>query len=295
MGAFSSWNILPSSANSGTPHALATLATVDLGCSKIDNRTITAIIQNAPRLRVINLKGVQAVNLDVLQCLAACSRVLESLDISGCWAISLEDVRSYVEMLNEKCAAGLKVLRLAGVGSRTEGAIPADLLVPVFDRLLNLETLSLQGCRHLLSPMVKVACDTLRSQSRVSAIRHLNLSGCTQLRADMFSALSGFLPELRYLELAAMPAMFQENSQSDRTAFNRFLETIPKLERLDIEETCGTCLDDSTLRILAKAPYLTHLQIGFASKITPGAMVDFIRSCPTLKVFEADVSLSCRS
>jgi F-box/leucine-rich repeat protein 2/20 len=140
--------------------------------------------------------------------------------------------------------------------------------------------------------MLISACEALQYESRTSTIRHLNLSGCTSLRADIFPVMSGLFPQLRYLELAGMPGMFQENSQSDRTAFNRFLETLPKLEKLDIEETCGTCLDDSTLRVLARAGNLTHLQIGFASKITPGAMIEFIRACPTLKVFEADVSFS---
>jgi F-box/leucine-rich repeat protein 2/20 len=269
---------------------MATLTTLDLRCSKLDSRAIIAIIQNAPRLRVINLKGVQSVTSGVLYRLAACSKDLESLDVSGCWNVSIDDVRSYVECLDHDVAARSKVLRLNGLHFRNEGLFPAPPLVPLFDILRNLETLSLQGCRQIPSIMLISASETLSSQSRKSTIRHLNLSRCTSLRADIFPAMSGLFPELRYLELAGMPGLFQENSQSDRTSFNRFLETLPNLEKLDIEETCGTCLDDSTLRILARAPNLTRLQIGFASKITPGAMINFIRDCPTLKVFEADVS-----
>ena len=291
MSAFSSWDILSSLANSGSPHATATLTTLDLRCSKLDSRAIVAIIQNAPRLRVINLKGVQSVTSNVLCHLATCCKDLDSLDLSGCWNVYIDDVRSYVGTLDEKAAAGFKVLRLNGLHSRNEGLIPTDLLNHSFDKLCNIETLTLQGCRQIPSNMLISACEALVSQTRKSTIRHLNLSGCISLRADIFPAMSGLFPELRYLELAGMPGLFQENSQSDRTAFNRFLETLPKLEKLDIEETCGTCLDDSTLRILARAPNLTQLQIGFASKITPGAMIDFIRDCPTLRVFEADVSL----
>jgi F-box/leucine-rich repeat protein 2/20 len=284
-------DILSSFTSSGSLHAMATLTILDLRCSKLETHAIISIIQNAPRLRVFNLKGVQSVASEALNNLATYSKDLESLDVSGCWNVCLEDVQSYIEYLDEKAAAGFKVLRLNGLHSRTEGLIPADSLDPFFDRLSNLETLSLQGCRHIPSAILITACERLRSQSRQSTIRHLNLSGCTALRADIFPAMSGLFPELRYLELAGMPGLFQENSQSDRTAFNRFIETLPKLEKLDIEETCGTCVDDSTLRILARAPNLTHLQIGFASKITPGAMIDFIRACPTLQVFEADVSL----
>jgi hypothetical protein len=291
MSAFSSSDILSSLANSGSPHAMATLTTLDLRCSKLDSRAIISIIQNAPRLQAINLKGVQSVTSDVLYHLATCCQDLDSLDISGCWNLCIEDIRSYVERLDDKAAAGFKVLRLAGLSFRTEGLIPPDSLNPLFDKSCNLETLSLQRCRQVSSTMLISACEALIYQLRTSTIRHLNLSGCTALRADILPAMSGLFPELRFLELAGMPGMFQENSQSDRTAFNRFLETLPKLEKLDMEETCGTCLDDTTLRILARAPHLTHLKIGFASKITPGAMIDFIRDCPTLKVFEADVSL----
>jgi F-box/leucine-rich repeat protein 2/20 len=290
MSAFSSSDILSSLANSGSPHAMATLTTFDLRCSKLDSRAIIAIIQNAPRLRAINLKGVQSVTSEVLYYMATCSKALESLDVSGCWNVSIDDIQSYVESLDEKAAPGFKILRLAGLTFRTEGLVPVDSLNPLFDILSSLETLSLQRCRQITSAMLITACEALSSQSRTSTIRHLNLSGCTGLRADIFPAMSGLFPELRYLEVAGMPGLFQENSQSDRTSFNRFLETLPNLEKLDIEETCGTCLDDSTLRIFARAPRLTHLQIGFASKITPGAMINFIRDCPTLKVFEADVS-----
>ena len=270
---------------------MTTLTTLDLRCSKLDSHAIIAIIQNAPRLRAINLKGVQSVTSGVLYQLATCCKDLESLDVSGCWNVSIDDVQSYVESLDDKAAPGFKILRLAGLTFRTEGLVPVDSLNPLFDIFSSLETLSLQRCRQITSAMLISACQALSSQSRTSTIRHLNLSGCTGLRADIFSAMSGLFPELRYLELAGMPGMFQENSPSDRTAFNRFLETLPKLEKLDVEETCGTCLDDSTLRILARASNLTHLQIGFASKITPGAMIGFIRDCPTLRVFEADVSL----
>jgi F-box/leucine-rich repeat protein 2/20 len=270
---------------------MATLTTLDLRCTKLDSRAIIAIIQNAPRLRGINLKGVQSVTSEILLHLATCCKDLEALNVSGCWNVSIDDVRSYVETLEEKAAAGFKVLRLAGLSFRTAGLIPADSLNPLFDIFSSLETLSLQRCRQITSAMLITACEALSSQSRISTIRHLNLSGCTGLRADIFPVMSGLFPELRYLELAGLPSLFQENSQSDRTAFNRFLETLPKLEKLDVEETCGTCLDDSTLRILARAPNVTHLQIGFASKITPGAMIEFIRDCTTLRVFEADVSL----
>jgi hypothetical protein len=271
---------------------MPTLTTLDLRCSSINSPAIVAIIQNAPRLRLINLKGVHAVNWDVLQSLATCSKALESLDVSGCRHVSLEDVRSFVDILDDDCAAGLRILRLAGVSVRTESSLSADLLAPIFERLRGLQTLSLQRCRQLSSKVLIDACQALRSTGLPSSIRHLNLSGCVSLRGDIFPAMTGLFPELRYLELAGMPHLFQENSQSDRTAFNRFLQSLPRLERLDIEETCGTCLDDSTLRVLAKVPQLSHLQIGFASKLTPEAMVDFIRDCPTLRTFDADVS--CR-
>lgn len=292
VGSLFSMDLLSTLAAPTWQPVMLTLTTLDLRCCKLDHRAITAIIQNAPRLRSINLKGAHAVNRDVLQCLATSTKVLEWLDLSGCWHIDLEDVQAFIEELDDERAGKLRTLRLAGIHSRSEESLPANVLVSICNRLSSLETLSLQGCRQLSSSVLIAAYEALRFRSRTSTIRHLNVTGCKRLRSDILPAMTGLFPELRYLEMGGMPAFFQENSQSDRTSFNRFLQSLPHLERLDIEETAGTCIDDSTLKILVTKPHLTHLQIGFASKITPEAMVNLIRGCQSLKVLEADVSRS---
>lgn len=292
MSALSSADILSALGHPGSPSAMANLTTLDLRCSNLENRAIIAIIQNAPRLRSINLTGVKSVDLETLQHLATCSRELNSLDLSGCRDVYINDVRSYIETLDEKAAAGFKALRLNGCHYRNGGRSEGDFtLNPFFDRLHNLEELSLQNFPILHSSALIRACEGLHNQSRTSTIRHLNLSRCMFLEADIFPAMSGLFPELRYLELAATWRSLHENSHSDRTAFNRFLETLPKLEKLDVEGLHGTCIDDSTLKILARAPNLTQLNIGFATNVTPGAMISLIRDCPKLRVLEADVSL----
>ena len=104
--------------------------------------------------------------------------------------------------------------------------------------------------------------------------------------------MTGLFPELRILELASIPRMFEGNSRLDKTVFNAFLSSLPLLEKLDLDETCGAGgFDDDTLQNLANASCLTHLNIGFAARVSPEAMVQFIRNRPTLRVFEADVSL----
>lgn len=104
--------------------------------------------------------------------------------------------------------------------------------------------------------------------------------------------MTGLFPELRILELASIPRMFEGNSRLDRIVFNALLSSLELLEKLDLDESCSAGgFDDGTLQILANASCLTHLNIGFAGRVSPEAMVQFIRNRTTLRVFEANVSL----
>jgi hypothetical protein len=287
---FSSLSILGSDGTS--PPVFSKLTHIDLrGCRTLDSIAIIAMVTNARQLREINLKGVQAVNRNVLQCLASVAQSLESLDISRCRGIKVEDMCNFIKGLDKDTATQLKVLRFAGLRISTDPMTSAALFSLIFERLPNLKVLDLQGCSSISSNDLINACDELRKEGRTSPIQHLILSNCILLRAEIFPAMTGLFPELRILELASVPRMFEGNSRQDRIAFNVFLQSLPLLERLDLEDTCGAGgFDDSTLKILAKLPLLSHLKIGYAGRVSSEAMVQFIRDCPTLKVFEADVS-----
>jgi hypothetical protein len=177
--------------------------------------------------------------------------------------------------------------------STPKSSSAADFLTLVISKLSRLETLDLRGCKLIPPNALVSACEELRRESRTSTIRHLALSGCTLLRADIFPAMNGLFPELRYLELASTPHLFQRNSQAERTSLHHFLQTLPYLEKLDIEDTAsGGTVNDSTLGVLARMSHLTDLKVGFADVITPEAMVRFIRDCPSLRVLEVNVSQS---
>ena len=296
MDALTSSTLLSSlstlSSDSTTPLPLTKLTTVDLrGCKSLTPDAIIAIVSNAPQLRDVNLKGVQAVNRDVLRCLTALDS-LESVDVSRCRGIDLEDVYRSLLRLDPKVASQLKVLRFAGLRPSATPRGSPDLLCLIFDKLSSLQCLDLQGCDSISNSVLISACDELRRKARISPIRHLILSRCTLLRPEIFPAMTGLFPELRILELASIPRMFEGNSRLDKTVFNAFLSSLPLLEKLDLDETCGAGgFDDDTLQNLANASCLTHLNIGFAARVSPEAMVQFIRNRPTLRVFEADVSL----
>jgi hypothetical protein len=268
------------------------LTTLDMrGYKDTDSSLIEAIIEQAPRIRTVNLRGVQVVDTGVLRTIAGFCHYTESLDISGCSAITTGGLWRFVDELSRDQATRIKVLRLGGLRAPRRDGHGRFALRYLFLKLVNLEVLDLRGCWEISNESFIEACETLSTKSRTSTIRHLVLSGCTLLRADIFPAMNDLFPELRYLELASMPHLFEENSKRDRTRFDTFLRSTPNLEKLDLDDTCNEgVLDDSILRTLTKTSRLTELRIGSATHITSEAMVRFIRDCPTLRVFHADVS-----
>lgn len=273
---------------------LVNLTTLDLrGCKKLDSSALLAIIRAAPNLRIVNLKGVQAVSSEVIRSLARTSTQLESLDVSRCWDISLCDICVFVKMLSDDQADRLRVLRVGGM--KAYGTTGADFLPLVFERLVKLETLDLLGCTHIFDPDLIRACESLTKQSRQSSLHHLILSGCSSLSHAIFPAMRNVFPHITRFELASIPEMF-DGSRDGEAGLQAFLRSLPNLQKLDLDGT-GTNggVNDKILVLLTppkgETNALTDLRIGYAKNVTPEGLIRFIRGCTTLRHFEADVSV----
>lgn len=282
-----------SDGNANQESILCNLETLDLrGCKKLDSGSLLALIAAAPNLRVVNFKGVQGVSSEVIRGLARSATLLEGLDVSRCWDISLCDLCVFVKMLSPDQAARFKSLRAGGM--KAYGTTAADFLPLVMDRLVNLEVLDLLGCTHIFDKDVIRAAELLAETSRQSRLRHLNLSGCVCLTSAIFPSLRTVFPDLERLELASMPEMFDENGEGEK-GFHNFLKSLPKLQKLDLDGTGSNGgVNDKMLEILTppkgEMSALTELRIGYAKGLTPEGMIRFIRGCTTLRAFEADVS-----
>ena len=276
---------------SGEP-VLASLTTLDLrGCKKLHSTSLLHLIAAAPNLRHVNLKGVQSVSSEVIRALARGTTSLESLHVSRCWDISLCDLCVFIKMLSPDQAGKLKVLRAAGLKAYGHGS--DEFLPLVMDRLVNLETLDLLGCTHILDAHMISAAASLEAESRYSNLNHLVLSGCVSLTAAIFPSMKDMFPNLTRLELASIPEMFGENGDGAK-GFHDFLRTLPKLEKLDLDGTGSVGgVNDKMLAILTPAKGETNalheLRIGYAKGVTPEGLIRFIRGCTTLRNLEADV------
>jgi F-box/leucine-rich repeat protein 2/20 len=281
---------------------LVNLSTIDLrGCKRLTSDEVAILLRAAPHLETVNLKGLQAVSSEVIRTLARTAKSLKSLDVSRCWNISLCDLVVFLKMIAPSQAAGLKVLRLAGI--KGYGTTSGEFLPIAAERLVNLETLDLLGCTHLFDSDFHRFAQVLDAQGRVSTLKHLIISGCASLDAATFDHLARRMPELIHLEAAGMPDAYRDRRVDDQSLVN-LLRSVPKLERLDLE---GTGLyggvTDRVLDILTPTKGTdgvvgrerVELHVGYAREVTSEALVRLVRGCSNLLVLEADVCPQPRS
>ena len=211
------------------------LTTLDLrGCKRLTSDEVVFLISGAPNLQHVNLKGVQAVSSEVVRNLARTTKSLRSLDVSRCWNITLCDLVVFLKMMTPSQAAGMKVLRLAGI--KGYGTTSGEFLPLVAERLVHLDMLDLQGCTHLFDSDFQRFAEVLDSEGRVSTLKHLIISGCASLDPTTFEHLARRVPELVKLEAAGLPDAYRDRRADDQSLVN-LLRSVPKLERLDLEGT----------------------------------------------------------
>ncbi|WVF67196.1 hypothetical protein IAT40_001944 [Kwoniella sp. CBS 6097] len=272
-------------------------------CDSLTSTEIAFIVSNAPSLRSINLKGVQAVTSEVIRAIAKSCRTLQHLDVSRCWEITLGDMVTLIRSMDDHQAGALVALHLGGI--KSIGRYAGDFLPLVAERLVNLVTLDLQGCTHIYSGDFERHGKVLDSLGRTSSITHLNLSGCAALTKDVFKHLEGRFPNLTKFELADLPYLFDGERDDEDAGLVRFLRTTPTIQKLDLERTGERGgVTDRVLDLLSYGralngervgQMLVELKISDAKDVTPQAMARVIKWCKNLTRIEADNTAANRN
>ncbi|OCF60364.1 hypothetical protein L486_03047 [Kwoniella mangroviensis CBS 10435] len=277
---------------------LPNLRVLDLrGANRLSPSDICSIILGSPGLKFINLKAVQACSSEVIRTIARSTRQLEYLDISRCKDLTLGDIIFLVNAMDDVQASQLKALRFGGL--KSYGRHASDLLPLLAKTLISLEVLDAQGCTHLFDDGFEKFALAHQEVGRKSSITHLNLSGCTALKGEFLVHLAGYLPQLRFLELANLSEMFKDNHDDSELDLVKFLKTIPKIEKIDLDQT-GTHggITDRVLDVLSRyrsdesdetvGKNLKELRIGGSKDVTSEGLCRLIRSCGNLGVLEID-------
>jgi F-box/leucine-rich repeat protein 2/20 len=277
---------------------LPNLVSIDLrGCKRLSSDDIVTVVLHAPKLRHVNLKGVQGVSSEVIRSLARSAKHIESLDVSRCWDLTLGDIVVFIQLLEYAQAAGIKSLRIAGL--KSYGHAAADLLPLLADRLIDLKTLDLAGCSHIHSSDFERWAEVLDDAGRLSSLTHLNISHCRSLTSTTFEHLARRVPDMTRFEMAGLEAAFWTNDW-DEQGLIALLRSMPRLQKLDMDaEGLHESISDRVLDVLIPGKYankvvvgreLVELRIGYAKNVSSEAMIRLVRGCPKLKVLETDVS-----
>ena len=291
----------PTLVNAITTSTLRSLTTIDLrGCRSLADQDICRLIEAAPRLQKLNLRGVQATSSAVVRCLARHAPELVELDIARCWDISLCDLTIWLRFMAPGQASALRVLRCGGIKGYSPTA--QDFLPLVATRLANLQVLDLQWCSTLFDvDFEEFGKALLKGNAQPSRLTHLNLSSCASISTETLTHLAKRLPNLTHLELASLPQLFRDvQGRKQESALIDFLRSIPRLQRLDLEGTgISGNINDRVLDALTPARSqkgeilgreLVELRLGYATGITAEGVIRLIRGCDKLRILEVDVS-----
>ncbi|EIW66973.1 hypothetical protein M231_03927 [Tremella mesenterica] len=260
---------------------LPNLLTVDLrGCKLLHSDDICAIISAAPQIRQLNLKGVQAVNPEVITSLLKLTN-LESLDVSRCWQITLSEISTYLESLSDSQADKLRILKVAGLNGV---AGIEDFLSLIAG--MHLSVLDMTGVLGLWDHHITAMTDELEELRQTATFTHLALSS-TMLSGEGLRHLSGKVPKLKKLELADMQNGMPFMPGDASMGLVEFLRSCQELEMLDLSDTGSQgAVTDLVLEALPST--LKELRIGFAKAVTLDGLMGLLSRCPKLEVLEVD-------
>ncbi len=288
------------------------------GCGQLDSFTLEQIVMRSPRLRVAKLKGSVAVTERVITALGESCLGIVDLDISHCRRVEpLEgaefDIPEAWSKLRRMRVAGIAGEGLLGVLAKQSPllevldisysteitdddlkefvAVPPELLPyrtwreEGRDRDLSITFLRPGVAGQLATPF---NCSGLVPR-RVTRLRHLNMSSCSQLTDLACKYLTHAAPNLEILELASLPALKDGGLVS-------LLATCPNLRIIDLEGASDltnaalAALTPSRNAPLSTGHSLERLSISFATAISNDALMRLVRGCPRLIHLAVDVS-----
>ncbi|ORY29110.1 hypothetical protein BCR39DRAFT_176746 [Naematelia encephala] len=269
--------------------SLPNLTHLDLrGCKGIAAYELCAIVTAAPKLTIVNFRGVKAVTSLVMRAVGRLNH-LESLDVSRCSNMSLTDIGLHLETISDDQAARLRILKMGAI--RGYGLYAEQVLPFIAKRLINLHTLDMNGCHHWQMEEKQAFTSAIAATGLPSPIRHLVLSGC-QFGTQEIAWMIGHFPHLTILEMATMTDWHRGFDEPSDPVIARFLKSCPLLQKIDLEGMFAP-LGEMTIEALIptkKIPgpvlgrSLIELQVGGAKSISPETFIRLIRSCPKLTV-----------
>jgi F-box/leucine-rich repeat protein 2/20 len=279
----------PHAPGGGLPFTLLTDVRLR-GCRAVSTRSLHALLTRAPALVALDVRGLPAVTNTTCDVLGVYCARLEVLDISRCARVDAAGLHSLCIAAHPLRLRELRAAGLRGVGPELMRALArAAPALEVLD-LSGARTLDDAGVRAFVQCGADDACakvqlsareagrdpaDGARHWRRVTALRHLALSGCTALTDGAGAALAHALPALELLELAGIGPALRE------PGLVRLVRTTPALRALDLED--ASAVADDVLAALPTAR-LERLCVAYADA-TDAALV---RAAPRLRVLEAD-------
>lgn len=332
------WQYLPEKAlyqsllgqNEGTR-----LIELDLqGSRDFDEYWLLQLILKSRHLRRISLKGLTGVSNHLVEVIGRTCPHLEYLDVSFCRRISPLRPDTFSD---QTCWRNVTQLSIAGCASqgiledigrnmpdlqaldvshsdeltdddlKSFVAVAAATYEPAYRRLE-----LLRSGQTIPDPSLVFLTPTLAGESglafpgtkgmiprRVTRLRKLSLSECTQLTDDACRYLARAVPDLESFEMAGIGDGLADGG------LLALLPTCPRLKRLDLDSAYE--ITDAVVRCLIPSPKfdmdgharnsevgdeLEMLRLGFAITLTNDALLALVRGCPKLMRLNADVRTS---
>lgn len=234
------------------------------GCRFLTADSISALLDQNPRLKYLDLCGLTTVDDSVLlKIVQHCSSML-SLNISYCKNVSSAALVHIAQNLTS-----LRDLRIA------ESRVTLDVLSGL-NKIDCLERLSLAGCSSLQDDWIKTLLygefpfGLVYPETRVrSSLRHLDISRCSNLTGKALKYLRCVLPDLQKLELAGLSL--------DDASMAELLPTLPSLTHIDLEDCT---LSDASLVAMSSCKQLRHLQLSHCAYISDVGVLRLIEDLP---------------
>ncbi|KAI0068055.1 RNI-like protein [Artomyces pyxidatus] len=298
--------------------SITRLTSVNLqGCSSLSTFSLHYLLRRCPELLTLNVKGLGAVTNETCELLHEYCPHIVSLDMSRCRNLTGAGIRTLASFtMKDGHLLDITELRLSGMKGITDSVMDALGKAAPY-----LEVLDLSHCRDLhnssLDAFVSCPDDYPESQSvllsareagrdpnhggryrrRVTRLRHLSLSSCLLLTDIACAHLAHAMPRLEFLELAGIGGDIKDDG------LVLLLETLPNLRKLDLED--ATDITDAVLEAITPPPptedpgrgphpgpvpghALEHVVVSYAVQLSNEAFLALIRSCPRLRVLEAD-------
>ncbi|CAI7675193.1 unnamed protein product [Penicillium pancosmium] len=247
------------------------------GC-RIDRISMHHFLTRNPRLRYINISGLNSVTNHAMKVIAQSCPELESFNISFCKHVKTTALLQVVQACQQ-----LKDLR----ASEIQGFDDEDFMLALYerntlDRLVmsrtDLNDESLKVLMHGVNPTIDLLTDRPTVPPR--RFRHLDVHHCHDLTDSGLKSLAHNVPDLEGLQVSQCPELTDDS-------VIEVIRTTPKLSHLELEDLEN--LTNLTLTELAKsAPKLEHLNISYCESLGDTGMLQVMKSCPKLRSVEMD-------